>query len=371
MFAQEDSLHIGKPNVFDMIENDVVNAEKLKEGTNFEKWMYGQKRHSLVVYYGAMLQYGVNDKASAMTLNHDLGVFYKGKFIERKNYKLTVEAWVEQNSLLTGKSTKDFSKELGMFSATNGSDATGHTIGLEYLYIENLFFNGKLDITLGKIDPLFLTTFATYSGWDRYTFFSKTAASDPVPPIDPGFGVFTEINFNKYISIGGLVSDDNPQNDIIDPVNFFSNTNYAFSGFVRFALPSSKNLYSYHIVSYYYVQPWDTIEQAKGFTYVGNQGVSKNIILTIKVSNGANRVLKYNAAYAIGAVWLQPFNRPGDQFGFSGQLNEKEGKQEYGIDTYYKLYIKPWITCSANLQVYYASGKKINTIPGFRIMVTY
>jgi len=370
--GQTDSTkRLGKPTFLDVIELDKVATQKSKKNTNFEHWMYGQKKHAVVGYYGAMFQYGFNDETSVATLNHDLGVFYKGKFIEGKKYKLTVEAWVEQSSLLAGKSTKDFSKQLGMFSATNGSDADGHTIGLEYLYIENLFFDGFWDFTVGKIDPLFLTSFTTYSGWDRYTFFSKSAASDPVPPIDPGFGFFTELNFNPYINVGGLVSDDNPQNEVIDPVNFFGNTNYVFEGFVRFAFPSSNNLYSYHSAAYYYVQPRDTIAQAKGFTYSGNQGITKNIILTIKVSYGVDRILKYNAAYVLGAVLLNPFHRMGDQFGFSGQVNEKAGNLEYGLDTYYKFYIQPWITTSLNFQLYYASNNKVNAVPGLRLMITY
>ncbi len=115
-----------------------------------------------------------------------------------------------------------------------------------------------------------------------------------------------------------MISDDNPQNDFIDPVNFFSTTNYAFQGFIRFAFPTTKKLYSYHTATYYYVQARDTVAQAKGFTYVGNQGITENVILTIKVSNGVDRVLKYNAAYSLGAIWLNPLNRKGDQFGFSG-----------------------------------------------------
>ncbi len=369
--AQNDSVYIGKTDIFNLIESDKVSTEKDKRNTNFEHWMYSEKKQSIVGYYGAIFQYGINNSTSATTLSHDLGVYYKGKFIEKKRYSLNVEAWVEQNSLIAGKSTGDFSKELGMFSATNGSDAEDHTIGLEYLYIENLFFDGLLDITVGKIDPLFFTTFATYSGWDKYTFISKTAASDPVPPIDPGFGFFTEINFNKYISVGGLITDANPQNDIIDPANFFGKTNYTFQGFVRFAIPANRNLYSYHTVAYYYLQARDTISQAIGFTYVGNQGISENVILTLKISSGADRILKYNSAFSLGAVWLSPFKRAGDQFGFSGQLNEKSGKHEYGIDTYYKFYIKSWITFSTNLQLYYSANEKINTIPGLRLMITY
>ena len=371
ILAQKDSVIIRKPNVFDIIELDKGGTEKNKQNTNFEHWMYSQKKHAVVGYYGVMFQNGFNKESSVSTLNHDIGIYYKGKLIENKNYKLTIEAWAEQNSLLAGKSTKEFSEELGMFSATNGSDAEGHTIGLGYLYIENLFLDGLLDFTFGKLDPLFFTTFATYSGWDRYTFFSKSAASDPVPPLDPGFGFFTEVNFNDYISVGGIVTDANPQNEVIDPVSFFSNTNYAFQGFVRFAFPSSKKLYSYHIASYYYVQSRDTIEQARGFTYVGNQGITKNVILTIKISYGVDRILKYNAAYSLGAVWLHPFNRAGDQFGFSGQINEKSGQNEYGLDTYYKVYITPWITCSANLQLYYTSNKEMNLNPGLRLMLTY
>ena len=44
------------------------------------------------------------------------------------------------------------------------------------------------------------------------------------------------------------------------------------------------------------------------------------------------------------------FDGAGDQFGFSGQINEKSGQYEYGLDT---------------------SNKIMNLIPGLRLMLTY
>ena len=40
--------------------------------------------------------------------------------------------------------------------------------------------------------------------------------------IDPGFGFFTELNLNKYFSFGAMVADNNPANEVFDPVSFFT-----------------------------------------------------------------------------------------------------------------------------------------------------
>ena len=102
-----------------------------------------------------------------------------------------------------------------MFSLVNASDASNHDLSVEYFYLENFFFNGFWDITLGKIDPLFLSLYTTYSSWDKYNYFSKSTTSDPVPDIDPGMGVFTEFNFTKNLSLGGMVTDGQYENNYL------------------------------------------------------------------------------------------------------------------------------------------------------------
>ena len=243
------------------------------------------------------------------------GCIPKKSMPDMPNYTMNVEMWVEQTSFLAGKINKNLAKELGMFSLTNSNTAAGHELSLEYLYLENFFFDGIWDLTIGKIDPLFLTTFALYTGWDKMTYFSKPGASDPVPPIDPGFGFFTEFNLSKHLSVGGLVIDGDPKSDFIDVINFFSNTSYVYQGFIHWAFPTSGNLYSYHIASYYYGEPTDTGGKSNGITYVANQGISEDIILTLKVFKGWGRTDAYDGAYAAGVVLLDPFSLKGDQIG--------------------------------------------------------
>ena len=112
-------------------------------------------------------------------------------------------------------------------------------------------------------------------------------------------------------------------------------------------------------------------DETRGFTYVGNQGLTDKTILVLKAAHGRGEVAKYNSAYAAGVVYKQPFNRPGDQWGFSLQANEKNEVWEYGIDSYYKFSIRPWITVSVNLQLYNTDDGTLNTVPGLRLFLTY
>lgn len=371
--AQEDSLHRAtKPDVFQTLEMEQQLAvDKGSAKTNFEHWMYSQKTHAVVGYLGTIAQGGFSNGLSTATWHYDLGAIYQGKWVKTKNYKLNMHAWFEHTNLVAGSNPKQFAKDLKMFSVPNASDAESAGISLEYLHIENFFFDGLWDVTVGKMEPLFYVTFASYSGWDKLTLFSKTSSSDPVPDMDGAFGFFTEINFSDYFSIGAQILDDNPRNEYFDPGNFFGSTTYNYQVFARWAIPTSKKLYSYHILDFYTYEASADKPSGNGWLYVGNQGVSERLILTMKLSNGVGRIFKYNGAYTAGLIYLNPFNRPGDQTGVSLVINELEGNYEYGLDTFYKLFFMDWITAAVSLQGYYTIDKQIALIPGIRAMITY
>ena len=375
--AQTDStaVRVAKGSALDLIEREQKQlAENEDYGTSrFDRWTYSQKKHALVGYYGTIFQYGWGNSSSQAHWHHDLGVFYKGNFVDTRAYKMNVQVWAEQASLLAGKSTKDMAQELGMFSLTNANTSTDHTIRLEYLYIENFFFDGVWDVTIGKLDQLFLTTFADFTGWDKMTFFSKTAASDPVPPIDASVGVFSELNFSPNFSLGGLITDTK-DDDFIDIGSFFSSDAYFYQGFVRWGFPSANGLYSYHIASYYRAEASRAEGgegRADGVTYVGNQGLTSRHILTLKASKGWNRTGAYDGAYSVGIVFLEALGWKGDQIGAAVILNEKARQLEYGLDAYYKFYLVNWFSTSLNIQLYRSVDEKMVTVPGVRAMVTY
>lgn len=372
MAQVDSSSSVIKPDPFQVIEMEKKQAAGKNSGkTNFEHWMYSKKTHALVGYAGSIAQGGFSNGQSTSTWHYDVGALYQGKWVKTKNYKLNMHAWVEHTNLVSGSDPKQFAKDLNMFSVPNASDAEGAGFSIEYFHIENFFFDGFWDVTVGKLEPTFYMTYTPYSGWDKMNFFSKTASSDPVPDMDGAFGVFTEFNFSDYISIGGQVLDDNPRNDYFDPGNFFGNTTYNYQAFVRWALPSEKKRYSYHIFNVYTYPTSGDKASGNGWMYVGNQGISDRVILTLKLSNGSGRILKYNGAYTAGFVYLNPWNRLGDQTGAAFVVNELAGQYEYGIDTYYKLYLKEWISFAGSLQGYYIKSKNFAFIPGLRVMMTY
>ncbi len=367
-----------KPDVLKFLEDtqtetfeEFENKGKPQKQSNFDKWAFSEKKHAIVFYYAPLFHYGANTDSSAYTLNHDFGLFYRWFMVDKEKYKLNLQVLLEQNSLLAGESTPHMSKTLNMISVANASDEENHSISLDHFYFENFFFNGKLDFTLGKFDPLFFSTFTPYGYWDRYVFFSKTMASNPIPPIDPGMGFYLEYHISKRMSIAGQMVDNNAPNDFLYLGNIF-NTTWMYQGIFRFNIPTKKNLFSDHILSYYYTQEIDNENPSgRGFIYVGNQELVKNTILILKASSGTGKILKLNSAYAIGLLFKNPLERPGDRFGASVQLNEKDSKYEWGVDTYWKFFIREWISISPNLQVYYSINDQLVWIPGFRAFLGY
>lgn len=358
--------------LFSLLFSSAIKAQdSINNTSRFEQWLETDKKHAAVLYNGSIYQYGFNAKNNTQTLNNDMGIFYRGYLIEKKNYHLHLQAWGELSSILAGSSTKEFSKELNMFSAINSSSTEGHNIALEYFYFENFLFDQKLNISFGKIDPTFITTYTQYAGWDRYSFFSKTSSSDPIPPMDPGFGFLSEFKVNRNIKLGIMMVDNESPIDFIDPIHFFKTNSYSYQGYAKFSISGSRNLHSEHILSLFYVEANQKESSSKGFTYVGNQEVREDWILIAKASKAWGRVDKYNSAYSMGLIKRNPFNRNGDHLGLSLQMNEKEGVHEYGIDSYYKFFMTSWLSGSVNVQVYQTEKQITNVIPGLRLLVTY
>ena len=95
------------------------------------------------------------------------------------------------------------------------------------------------------------------------------------------------------------------------------------------------------------------------------------MILILKLSNGSGRIDKLNAAYVAGLSFNDPFQRSADQAGFALMINEKNGQQEYGIDTFYRFFINPYVNVAPNVQAYYTVNNRINTVFGLRAFITY
>ena len=98
---------------------------------------------------------------------------------------------------------------------------------------------------------------------------------------------------------------------------------------------------------------------------------SIQLILILKLSYGEGYIYKLNSAYALGVTRKQPFQRKGDQFGIAAMVYEKSSEYEYGIDTYYKFFVRRWFNFSPNLQVYYGVNNKLNYIPGISAFFVY
>ena len=359
-------------NVFELLETNQSEVELTGKSNinNFDHWAYSEKKHAIVFYYAPMFQYGANSDRNAYQIHHDAGAMYRWFMVQNENFKLNFQGWVEQSSLLAGKTTKDFMKELQINSAHNASDTEDFSLTFENFFFEAFLFDSKWDITLGRFDPLFVTTFTDYCGWDKYNYFSKTVASDPVPDLGSGMGIYTEYHFSEQLSIGGLINDYQPKNDYLY-IPDFGNTTYNYMAFARIKKPFAEEWVSNHNLIYYYTEPKNELDEARGFVYTGNQGLTANTILVLKASFGAGRIYKLNSAYALGITVKKPFHRAGDQFGVAAMVNEKSSDFEYGLDTYYKFFIRRWFTVSPNLQVYYGVNEKMNLIPGFRAFLAY
>lgn len=367
-FAQEEKEGVIENNIKAIY--DKKNQEEISElKDRFDKWAYSNKKHAPFFYFSPMYQYGTGSSTSANNLHSDLGVIYKWRTVKKDKWKMNIHGWLEQTSFWAGETTSDFGKKLGMITTPNASSETGHDLSLEQLMTEFFFFNQKLDISIGKFDPMYLTVFTDYSGWDKYNYFMKSVASDPVPDIGAGMGIYSEYHLSEHFSFGGLVSDNDARNNYLYIPDFDSSWNYA--GFLRFKIGAGKGLYSSHNLMVYSQTSKAGDESGSGFVYTANQGLSEDLILVLKVSNGTGNIDKLNAAYVAGLTFKSPLNRIQDQAGFALVMNEKAGNYEYALDTYYRYFINEYINVAPNFQLINTVNDKYNTVFGIRSFIMF
>ena len=183
-------------------------------------------------------------------------------------------------------------------------------------------------------------------------------------------GLYSEYHISKSLSIGGLVVDNEAVNDYIYLPEFES-TSWNYMGFLRFKLGQKKGLYSDHNFMVYRQSETENKSSGSGWIYTANQGLTEKMILILKLSNGSGRIDKLNAAYVAGLSFIDPFKRSADQAGFALIINEKSGQQEYGLDTFYRFFINPYVNVAPNFQAYYTINDRINTVFGLRAFITY
>ncbi|GGZ71772.1 hypothetical protein [Algibacter mikhailovii] len=369
VFAQEGEEGMVENNMKAIYDKkDQEEISELKD--RFDKWAYSNKKHAPFVYFSPMYQYGTGSSASANNLHSDLGIIYKWRAIKKEKWKMNIHGWLEQTSFWAGETTSDFAKKLNMITTPNASSESDHDLSLEQLMAEFFFFNQKLDVSFGKFDPLFLTTFTDYSGWDKYNYFMKSAASDPVPDISAGMGIYSEYHFTDNFSFGGIISDNDARNNYLY-IPKFSNTSWNYMGFLRFKIGTGKGLYSSHNLVYYSQDAKEGQQSGSGFVYTANQGLTDNLILVLKASNGSGHIDKLNSTFVAGLTFKKPLNRIQDQAGFALVMNEKSGNYEYGIDTYYRYFINEYINVAPNFQLISTVNDKVNTVFGLRSFIMF
>lgn len=353
--------------------NEQINKDEIDKSVTidrFDRWAYSIKKHDAFIYFAPMLQYGTGTPENAYNLHHDFGIMYRWFMVKNEKIKINLQGWLEQTSFWAGDTTNNFSKKTGMLSSPNASTEEEHNLSLGSFYFEIFLMNEKLDITIGKFDPLFLTVFTNYAGWDKYDYFSKSASSNPVPDLDDGIGLYSEYHFSKKFSFGGLVVDNEAMNNFLY-IPKFNKTTWNYIGFFRFKIPTKSKLYSDHNLAYFYQSATGEKESGSGFVYTGNQGLTNNMILILKFSNATGRVDKLNASYVGGLTFINPLHRNNDQTGFAVIVNEKNGNYEYGLDTYYRFFVNPYVNIAPNFQMYYTVNDKINNVFGLRAFISY
>lgn len=351
-------------------DNKIKQRFETKEVDRFNRWLASESEHDVFFYLAPMFQYGEGRHNTAYNLHHDFGVMYRWYIYESEETKINLQGWIEQNSFWGGLPVDEFTQRLGMISRINASDETDHSLSIENFFIESFFFQHKWDLTLGKIDPLSLTVATTYSGWDKYNYFSESASDNPVPDLASGIGFYTEFHITPYFGLGGLIVDGLPKNNYIY-IPDFQYTAWSYMGFLHWSLGVNKHLFSEHALAYYYQQKTSEKESGKGIVYMANQEVAEGIILILKLSAGKGNVNSLNSSYVGGVTLKRPFHREEDIAGFAVVVNERLGEYEYGTDIYWQILLGRYINLAFNLQGYYTVEKEVNMIFGVRSFIAY
>lgn len=279
-----------------------------------------------------------------------------------------------------------FAQTQGLNSFPNGgaTDPEKTVIAPSALWWEQNFADSGINYKAGQLYAAALYGSNSYLGDDRATFMNTTLGTNQGTPWasgNRGLGAMATISADSlHLTLG--FQDAKGDQQAID-FDSFADGQYAYLAEISWKPIFNENDKGTYKATVGYVDrtgPTTDRANRSGWGYIlsAEQNFDDRYGTFAIVRQSFDRVVNNtDLTAALGFVFNQAFNRANDQLGigsfYNTPFNNNHGtlRNEYGIETFWKLQLTPRLSVTPDLQVYLQPAKKaqndIVIIPGIRL----
>jgi len=321
-----------------------------------------------------MLKYSVmgvqrTDETHDKSYTGQLDVILKQEVFDSRGVFLAYYMDVKQ---ISGVSTSEFGNRNGNITPITDSDQVSL---LRQAWYQHKFLDEKLDVTLGKTEPLLSSVENRFAFDDRRNFYvapmSTAAAKDRIASSygtmigfhpTPWFSLNVSVN-ELDESVAGSQGPESGQFYSIARFKFLANSERWGEGNYRISLVNSERQGDF--------------KESNGIIISIDQDISENwgAFLRYDDTEFQTASSELNQSSAVGIYNSSPFGRSRDDFGiglFRTKSDQGGSFKENGGEMFYRLSIAEWVWTSMTVQYFdpaKASGSFINV--GARIMLEF
>ncbi len=263
---------------------------------------------------------------------------------------------------LGGITTSDFGTKNGLITPINDSDPAAYLRQLNYTH---RFWDGTLELQVGKTEPAMVFAANRYAADDRARFqalpLAAPAVKDRTYASVGGFAIVRPVN---WLSIGASLNDLRfstglPQ-DPLTGGDFYSFLNVTFE-------PTISGLGTgIYRVSWVLTDEAGDTPESGGFMVSLDQdfGDHWGAFFRYDATDIQTTFSQLNTSYATGIVYRSPFNRARDHFGLGGFRTTTEtdpAATEYGGEAFYRMGFAEWLDLTFAAQIFDA-GRSDETV---------
>lgn len=273
----------------------------------------------------------------------------------------SLTGWYQISRTLGSLNTSEFMDETGVISPLNGGDTAPDDSRdlIQMLAWEQWFLSNNLRMGFGKLTTRTFLNLNRYATGDREDFFSPMLVNNPVAPFTArnGLGMFGQYHFDEaYLIAMGREADGTTSG--IDFTNLEKGKwEYALeAGLTPVDLIGLGEGY-YRFTGYY----TDSIGENATYQPSGwavalsfDQDVGENYGALLRYSYASEDYRAYKQRLALGMQLKAPLQYKNDRIGVGawwGDPISQTADDEYGLETYWKVQLAPYLELSPNLQI--------------------
>lgn len=323
----------------------------------FDQWRErASERHgfNVLALYAPIWQVGTFGGPNNHTFNHSVNLYAEWKnLVEDPVFgKGSIYLYFLHEAEFLGTTARDYAAAMGTTVLPNDDVGEAfHSLG--FLAWEQVLLDGKLEVTIGQLDPNLFIDQNDYAGWDRESFIAQPLSSNTVRPLFlPALGIDIAIHPTEWLTLAGVVMDADPQGTHPDFKSF--GRHFQYFAIAEFSPKIGELPRGTYRFTYNYVEKNDFGPHSNALFLSFEQPVDdkKAFFLRYGVSDG--RYTDVEQMLSCGVVLTQALGFNNDWLGlgfFWHDPTDSSLDDEFGCELFWRLQLTERVQLTPDLQV--------------------